>query len=158
MWNSPRLTIRFSENVLDSTNEFELVIADESKLAGLPESAVAMARDRRPIPKASEAPSWRFTLQAPSYVALMTYLDDGKIRRHVYEAYVNRALEGERDKPARDRSASSNCATKRPISWAIAISRDLVLEDRMAHTGERAQEFLADLKNQNGRALREGER
>src|SRR5690348_15539132 len=39
-----KLTIRFSENVLDSTNEFDLVLTDEKKLAGLPESAVAMAR------------------------------------------------------------------------------------------------------------------
>src|SRR5580693_2023759 len=139
-----KLTIRFSENVLDSTNEFELVIAAEPKLAGLPESAVAMARDSARS-KGLEAPAWRFTLQAPSYVALMTYLDNGEIRRHVYEAYVNRALEGERD--------------NRPIIQRILELRrekatllgyrdfaDLVLEDRMAHEGDRAQAFLADLK------------
>ena len=73
-------TIRFSENVLDSTNEYELVIADESKLAGLPESARAMARASA-ASKGLEAPAWRFTLQAPSYLALMTYLDDGEIRQ-----------------------------------------------------------------------------
>src|SRR5579871_3256650 len=39
-----KLTMRFSENVLDSTNEFELVMTEPEKLAGLPESAVAMAR------------------------------------------------------------------------------------------------------------------
>ena len=38
------LTTKFGENVLDSTNEFELVIDDESKLAGLPPSAIAAAR------------------------------------------------------------------------------------------------------------------
>ncbi len=37
-------TIRFGENVLDSTNQYEWVITDEGKLAGLPESARAMAR------------------------------------------------------------------------------------------------------------------
>ena len=37
-------TIRFSENVLDSTNQYEWVITDERELAGLPESARAMAR------------------------------------------------------------------------------------------------------------------
>jgi len=150
-----KLTIRFSENVLDSTNEFELVIADESKLVGLPESAIAMARDSARS-KGLDAPSWRFTLQAPSYVALMTYLDDGKIRRHVYEAYVNRALEGERD--------------NRPV-----IQR--ILELRREKANLLGYRDFADLcwriawptrafglrsssrpENQNGRALREGER
>ena len=39
-----RQTIRFAENVLDSTNQYEWVITDERQLAGLPESARAMAR------------------------------------------------------------------------------------------------------------------
>jgi oligopeptidase A len=139
-----RLTIRFSENVLDSTNEFELVIADERKLAGLPESAVAMARDSARS-KGFDAPAWRFTLQAPSYVALMTYLDDGEIRRQVYEAYVNRALEGERDnRPVIQRILELRREKANLLGYRDFA--DLVLEDRMAHTGDRARAFLADLK------------
>ena len=38
-------TTKFSENVLDATNDFELVIEDESKLAGLPASAIEAARE-----------------------------------------------------------------------------------------------------------------
>ena len=139
-----KLTIRFSENVLDSTNEFELVIADESKLAGLPESAVAMARDSARS-KGVQAPAWRFTLQAPSYVALMTYLDDGEIRRHVYEAYVNRALAGNRDnRPVIQRILELRREKANLLGYRDFA--DLVLEDRMAHNGDRAHAFLADLK------------
>jgi oligopeptidase A len=139
-----KLTIRFSENVLDSTNEFELVIADESKLAGLPESAVAMARDSARS-KGMQAPAWRFTLQAPSYVALMTYLDDGEIRRHVYAAYVNRALGGNRDnRPVIQRILELRREKANLLGYRDFA--DLVLEDRMAHNGDRAQAFLADLK------------
>jgi len=139
-----KLTIRFSENVLDSTNEFELVITEESQLAGLPESAVAMARDSARS-KGHEAPAWRFTLQAPSYIALMTYLDDGAIRRHVYEAYVNRALEGDRDnRPVIQRILELRREKAHLLGYRDFA--DLVLEDRMAHKGDRAQEFLADLK------------
>ncbi len=68
-------TIRFAENVLDSTNQYEWVITDEGRLAGLPESARAMARASA-ASKGLPEPSWRFTLQAPSYLAVMTYLDD----------------------------------------------------------------------------------
>ncbi|HLK18751.1 MAG TPA: M3 family metallopeptidase [Bryobacteraceae bacterium] len=139
-----KLTIRFSENVLDSTNEFELVIREESKLAGLPESAVAMARESARS-KGLEAPAWRFTLQAPSYIALMTYLDDSEIRRQVYEAYVNRALEGDRDnRPVIQRILELRRAKANLLGYRDFA--DLVLEDRMAHKGERAQAFLADLK------------
>jgi oligopeptidase A len=139
-----KLTIRFSENVLDSTNEFELVIAAEPKLAGLPESAVAMARDSARS-KGLTAPAWRFTLQAPSYIALMTYLDDGEIRKSVYEAYVNRALEGERDNgPVIQRILELRREKANLLGYRDFA--DLVLEDRMAHTGARAQAFLADLK------------
>src|SRR5690349_14997293 len=91
-----KLTMRFSENVRDSTNEYELLITDEKKLAGLPESAVAMARASA-ASKGLTGASWRFTLQAPSYIALMTYLDDAEIRRQVYEAFATRAIESKHD-------------------------------------------------------------
>ena len=41
-----RLSTRFAENVLDATNAFELVITDEARLAGLPDSAKRRARER----------------------------------------------------------------------------------------------------------------
>jgi oligopeptidase A len=139
-----KLTIRFSENVLDSTNEFELVIGAEPKLAGLPESAVAMARESARS-KGLAAPAWRFTLQAPSYVALMTYLDDREIRKSVYEAYVNRAMERERDnRPVIQRILELRREKANLLGYRDFA--DLVLEDRMAHTGARARAFLADLK------------
>ena len=75
------LTTKFSENVLDSTNAFELMIADERQLAGLPPSARDAARESA-ARKGREG--WRFTLHAPDYFALMTYLDDAAIRREVY--------------------------------------------------------------------------
>jgi len=139
-----KLTMRFSENVLDSTNEFELVIHDAGKLAGLPESAVAMARASA-ASKGLEAPAWRFTLQAPSYIALMTYLDDSATRKQVYEAYVNRALDGKHDnRPVIQRILELRRAKANLLGYRDFA--DLVLEDRMAHTGERAEAFLIDLK------------
>src|SRR5205085_6577890 len=80
-----KLTTKFSENVLDATNDFELVINDESKLAGLPPTAIAAARASAASKSLPEG-NWRFTLQAPSYVPLLTYLDDQSIRQQVYRA------------------------------------------------------------------------
>jgi oligopeptidase A len=149
-------TIRFSENVLDSINEFDLVIADEKKLAGLPEGARAMARASASS-KGLEEPSWRFTLHAPSYIALMTYLDNRAIRQQVYEAYVNRAVEQDRDnRPVMLRILELRNEKAKLLGYRDFA--DLVLEDRMAHTGKHAQEFLSDLKQKTaGRFLEESD-
>ena len=139
-----KLTIKFAENVLDSINEFELVIRDEKQLAGLPEGAVAMARASA-ASKGLEEPAWRFTLQAPSYLALMTYLEDEKIRRQVYEAYVNRAVDEKHDNVAAILRILGLRREKANL-LGYADFADLVLEDRMAHSGKNATDFLTGLK------------
>jgi oligopeptidase A len=137
-------TIRFAENVLDSTNQYEWVITDRVQLAGLPESAIAMARASA-ASKGLAEPSWRFTLQAPSYLAVMTYLDDEGMRRQVYEAFVNRATEEKYD----NRPVMASILELRGEKARLLGYRnfaDLVLEDRMAHAGDRAQQFLEGLR------------
>ncbi len=57
---------KFSENVLDATNAYELIITDEKQLAGVPSDALAVAKQ----PDAA-TPSWRFTLQFPSYFPIL---------------------------------------------------------------------------------------
>ncbi len=137
-----KLTTLFSEHVLDSTNTFDLVIADESKLAGLPESAIAAARQSA---AAKGVPGWRFTLQGPSYLALMTYLDDGAIRQQVYHAYNVRATSGDFDN-RKIVSRILELRREKARLLGFADFADLVIDDRMAHTGERAQEFLSNLR------------
>src|SRR5580658_3599736 len=89
-----KITTKFSENVLDSTNAFKLIVTDEAKLAGLPPSAIDAARHSAETKKVE---GWRFTLQAPSYIPALTYLDDREIREKMYRAFSTRATEPERD-------------------------------------------------------------
>jgi oligopeptidase A len=136
-----KITTKFSENVLDSTNAFELVLTDEKQLAGLPPSAVDAARQSA---VAKKLEGWRFTLQGPSYLALMTYLDDRAIREHVYRAFAVRATSGNWDnRPILRRILELRRAKAGLLGFANFA--DLVLEDRMAHDGRRAQAFLNDL-------------
>ncbi|MBV9768284.1 MAG: M3 family metallopeptidase, partial [Bryobacterales bacterium] len=139
-----RQTTRFGENVLDSTNQCEWVITDERQLAGLPESARAIARASAASKNLPE-PSWRFTLQAPSYLAVMTYLDDESMRQKVYEAFVNRATEEKYDNRPIMRNILDLRGEKARLLGYPDFA-DLVLEDRMAHAGDRARQFLEDLK------------
>jgi len=137
-------TTKFSENVLDSTNAFELVVRDEAQLAGLPESAVAAAKANADS-KGLAAPAWRFTMQAPSYQAVMTYLDNREIRKRMYRANTTRATEEGRDnRPVTRRILELRREKANLLGYPDFA--DLVLEDRMAHKGERARQFLEDLR------------
>jgi oligopeptidase A len=146
-----RLTTKFSENVLDSTNAFELLITDERQLAGLPPTAVASARENA---ARKQKEGWRFTLQAPDYFAVMTYLDDASIRRTIYSAYNVRGAEEPRDnRPLIARILELR--REKAVLLGFHDFADLVLEDRMAHTGAQALTFLENLKSKTERRFRE---
>ncbi|MBV9406083.1 MAG: M3 family metallopeptidase [Acidobacteriaceae bacterium] len=136
-----KATTKFSENVLDATNAFELVITEESKLAGLPESARNAARQSA---KAKGREGWRITLQGPSYTAAMTYLDDRPMRQELWHASNTRATSGELDNRA---LVAEILRLRREKAQLLGYKdfADLVLEERMAHNGEEAQRFLEEL-------------
>jgi oligopeptidase A len=136
-----KLTTKFSENVLDSTNAFELILTDPAQLAGLPPSAVAAARQSA---ERKGLEGWRFTLQAPDYFAVMTYLDSAAIREDVYRAFSVRATAGEHDNRL---LIPRILELRRERAQLLGFGNfaDLVLEDRMAHTGAHALSFLEDL-------------
>lgn len=136
------ITQKFSENVLDSTNAWELVIDDEVRLAGLPESAKAAA--------AADAASkghegkWRFTLQYPSMGPVMQFADDDALRKEVWEASCTVGYGGDCDNT--------------DLIWEILELRqekadllgfkdfaDLTLDRRMAGNGGTALQFTHDL-------------
>lgn len=142
-----KLTTKFSENVLDATNAFELLIENEHELAGLPPSAVEAALQDG---KEKGVGPWRFTLKEPSYVSLMTYLDAPVIRELVYRALNTRAVEEPFD----------NCkiivkilALRKEKAHLVGYENfaDLVLEERMAKTGSNAQNFVHSLKEKTRR-------
>jgi len=82
------LSQKFGENVLDATNAFSLDINDEATLAGLPDDALAAARQEA---ERAGVAGWRFTLQFPSYFPVMQYASDRTLRETLYRAYVTRA-------------------------------------------------------------------
>lgn len=141
-----KITKEYSEHVLDSTNAWELVITDEAKLDGLPDSAKAgAAANARAKGIATDAqPAWRFTLQFPSMYPLMQHLRDDAIRRQVWEASSQVGATGEFDNTA--------------LVWRILELRhekakilghahfaDLTLLRRMAKTGKTALDFVNTL-------------
>lgn len=133
-----QLTKEYSEHVLDSTNAWELVVTDETKLAGLPDNAKAAAAANARSKGHDNA--WRFTLQFPSMSPVMQYLHDDGIRHQVWEASTKVGGYGEFDNT--------------PLVWRILELRsekaailghphfaDLTLLRRMAKSGDTALDF-----------------
>jgi oligopeptidase A len=134
-------TTKFAENVLDATNAFELIVTDPAKLAGLPISAIDAARQSA---EQKGLEGWRFTLQGPSYTAVMTYLDDRGTREHMWRAYNRRATSGEHD----NREFIGRILELRRAKAKLLGYRDfadLVLEERMAKNAARALQFIQEL-------------
>ncbi len=81
------LSSRFSDNLLDATNAFELRVEDKEELSGLPEDVLQAAN------MAAGGSGWLFTLKAPSYMPVMQFADNRAMREKMYRAYVTRASE-----------------------------------------------------------------
>ena len=149
-----KVTTKFSENVLDATNAFELVIENESELAGLPESAIVAARESA---ESKGVSGWRFTLQAPSYLAVMAYLDDAAVREALFREFSRRAASGEYDNRE---NILRILALRKEKSEMLGYAdfADLVLEDRMAKSGSKALTFVNELRQRTqGAFVRENE-
>jgi oligopeptidase A len=144
------ITNRFSQNVLDSTNAFELVLPDASRLGGLPESALEAARDSA---QSKGKTGFRFSLQAPSVTAVLTYADDASLRETIHRAYNARGVEAAHD----NRPLVAQILELRRKKATLLGYRDfadLVTEDRMAKTGADAQRFVAELGEKTRPAFR----
>jgi oligopeptidase A len=141
-----KITQKYSENVLDSTNAWDLIIDDPSRLKGLPQSAIDAARQEAEAKNLGtpEAPHFRFTLKAPSLIPVLEYLEDEDIRQQVWQAST--------------RIGNSETHDNTPLVWQILALRhekarllgqehfaDQVLQQRMARTGRAALKFIDDL-------------
>jgi len=89
------LSAKFSQNVLDATDAWSLVVDDETRLAGLPDDVRAAARAAAEKDGVS---GWKLTLQMPCYLPVQTYADDRSLRETLYRASAQRASEfGDRE-------------------------------------------------------------
>ena len=80
------ITQSYSEHCLDATNAWEKIVTDEAELAGLPESAVAAAKQN--AEQKGHDNAWRFTLQAPSLIPVLTYADSDALRQELWQTYA----------------------------------------------------------------------
>ncbi len=83
-----QLTTRFENNVLDATQGWTKLVTDQAELAGLPDSDIQAAKAAA---AKNQQQGWLFTLEFPSYYAVMLYADSAALREAMYTAYCTRA-------------------------------------------------------------------
>ena len=82
------LSHKFSKNLLDATNAFEMIIDNFEDVKEIPASDLELAKfEEEGIVK------YKFTLQMPSYLAYITYGTNREKREEIYKAYCTKAPE-----------------------------------------------------------------
>jgi oligopeptidase A len=138
------LSSKFSENVLDATNAYCLLVDSEARLAGLPADVCQAAREAA---QKDGKEGWKFTLHMPSYFPVMQYAEDRSLRETLYRENVTRASEfgkAEWDNaPLMARILNLRREDARMLGYANFAEISLV--PKMAQTPGQVIEFLHDL-------------
>ncbi|MGH8370568.1 MAG: M3 family metallopeptidase, partial [Gammaproteobacteria bacterium] len=82
------LEAKFEENLLDATQSWFRQVKDEVTLSGIPITALQQARQAA---AARQLDGHVFTLDYPSYSAVITHADDRALREEFYRAFATRA-------------------------------------------------------------------
>jgi len=90
-----KLSPKFSQNTLNSTNDFTYHTEDESELSGIPDMAKEQAAET--AKKKNKDTGWIFTLQMPSYIPVMQYADNRELRKILYKARSKVSFGGKYD-------------------------------------------------------------
>lgn len=140
------LSTQFEDNVLDATMGWHQTLLDKSLFPGLPDRVIAAARA---CAEEQGELGWRFTLEIPSYQAMMTYCDHRDLRYSFYQAYHTRASDigptgGRWDNgPIIEETVALRHELAQLLGFANYAEKSLA--KKMADTPQQVLDFLNDL-------------
>jgi len=141
-----KLKSKYEQNVMDATQAFQIHIDDKSQLAGLPQFARDMAKQAA---ENEDLKGWLFTLDAPSFISVMTYSEIRKFREEMYQAFTTRASQKGPNAGEFDNSQVMEDILKARKEMAEILGyknyAELSIANKMAETTDQVIEFLNDL-------------
>ncbi len=137
-----KLGLKFGENVLAETNNYELIITDKKDLSGLPEGVIEAARM---LAEEKKSEGWIFTLDYPSYIPFMTYADNRFLREKLSKAFGARGMQNNEYNNQQIVIDIVNLRHQRAQLLGYASHAHYVLEERMAEKPEKVKDFLEKL-------------
>jgi oligopeptidase A len=136
----------FSNNVMDATLGWQKQITDQHELAGLPASALGAAKQ---LAESKDLEGWLFTLDIPSYLPMMTYADNAKLREEMYRAFTSRASDQGPNAGKWDNTEiiDETLGLRQELAQLLGFKHfaEYSLASKMANSGEQVNGFLQDL-------------
>lgn len=136
------LALQFSQNLLKANKAFTLHITDEADLEGLPDTAVAAAKQAAEERKLE---GWVITLDYPNYSPFMTYSTRRDLRRRLYMARNTECMEGNDEDNTEICKRLVNLRRETAQLLGYDTYADYVLKHRMATNVENVYRLLDDL-------------
>ncbi len=136
------LTMKFSQHVLQETNDYTLHVQDQGQLAGLPDSILAAATEEA---KSRGLDGWVFTLHFPSFVPFMKYAANRELRKEMHLAAGQRAFKANANNNEGIVKEIVDLRQQRADLLGFGTHADFVLQERMASSPSLVIDFLNDL-------------
>jgi len=137
-----KLKLKFGENILAETNTFEMLLSEESALKGLPEGEKDAAAQ---LAKSKNKDGWLITLDYPSYVPFMKYAENRELRKKLSLAFGSKGFHSNALDNQENVLKIVNLRHERAVLLGYRSHAHFVLEERMAETPEKVNEFLNEL-------------
>ncbi len=137
------LSLKFGENVLAETNDFEMVISNEEDLKGLPESTIEAAAEAA-NEKGMDG-KWVFTLDYPSYIPFITYAENRSLREEMTKAFGSRAFKNNDRNNEAIVLQLAKLRQERAQLLGFKNHADYMLQERMAESADNVLSFLEKL-------------
>ena len=137
-----KLKLQFGENVLAETNKYELLVTDESRLKGLPES---FKEEAAMVARGKDKEGWIFSLEYPSYIPFMKYAEDRELRKELALAFGSRGFHNDELDNQENVLQIAKLRYKRAKLLGFDSHAHFVLEERMAETPEKVDSFLNEM-------------
>jgi peptidyl-dipeptidase Dcp len=137
-----KVKLTFGENVLAETNNYQLHITNEADLKGLPDGAKEMAAN---LAKSKNLEGWVFTLDFPSYLPFVTYVENRELRKEIAIAAGKKSFQDNEFDNKENVKRIVELRHKRANLLGYQSHSHFVLEERMAQNPEKVQSFLNDL-------------
>ncbi len=137
-----KLKLTYGENVLAETNNYQLHITNEADLKGLPDDAKEMARS---LAKSKNLEGWVFTLDFPSYLPFVTYIDNRELRKEMAIAAGKKAYQENEFDNKEITLKIAKLRFDRANLLGYTTHSHFVLEERMAQNPDKVKSFLKDL-------------
>ena len=135
----------FEHNVVDASDDWSLHITGEETVQGLPESLLQRAADAA---AEKELEGWLFSLDFPTYDAVMRQADSRDLREALYRGWVTRGSDQGRD-PKWDNSdiIERILALRHEAANLVGFANyaEYSLATKMADTPQQVIEFLREL-------------